>query len=60
MTLFQQLGIDLKYLSISKPKHCLRTWWLLGFTIAFDIPVYDLSSAEASKVHEPGTHAGKS
>lgn len=60
MTLFQQLGVDLKYLSITKPKHGLRTWWLLGFTIAFDIPMYDLSSAEASKVHESGTHAGTS
>lgn len=48
MTLFQQFGIDLEYLRISKPKHALWTWQLLIFTIAFDLSRYDLPSNEAS------------
>lgn len=52
MTLFQQFGIDLEYLRICKTKHGLWTWQLLIFTIAFDLPGYDVPSAEASSVQE--------
>lgn len=59
MTVFQQFGIDLEYLRISEPKHASWTWQLLIFTIAFDLPRYDLPSAEASSVQEPGINPSR-